>query len=858
MSVQLFTGVKDNKGRMVSLQTALQKIPGKELQSLELGSLYNKYLQEKDEQKKESFKTAYDQRKSKLPAVTWSGIFAEATVIKGTENKTAFLEGKLTWSEIGRQQAKRYVRSRAEEQLIQHSGIICLDIDKLTPAEVKKLQKKITADLHTYACFVSPSGCGLKVLVKIPADEKQHKNIFRSLEKYFAETFGAKIDPSGKDVTRLCFLCHDPAFYFNENSCLYQPKIRPEKKQVQEKKRSVAAANLYGVIAFTDRVATYEPGNHNNYIHLFACNANRKGFSLDETLAFSVSHFSNKDAEEVKRTVRSAYEHNTTEHGQSKQAAGLTDTKKEKSNLPKLIKIDGKDFKPFWRKYKFTKGKGEDAYEVERMELSRVDFSDFLFEQGFHLLNTGKSGYQICYSRDGIVKPVDPQEIKQFVLKWCREHGLREVEEMLRRGQKQYFAYNELDSLPYKEIKFRKDTKKESYFYFRNCWVKVTADKIACYEYSSLKEYVWEANKIDADFTRELSPFAAGDNEPVDLKMMECEFAKFIYLFAYNPECPEERKFSADLKNKRFWSIATAYGFLLDGYKHPALRKGIFAVDHKIGDKNEQNGRTGKSIIPKAAGHLKKVSTINGKSFNPSYQFKYEPITLDSQIINFNDMPKNFDVEVLFEIIADDYTVIRRNNGYVEFPYTESPKPYISTNFVPKGDGASYTGRMHVIEASDYFSDKRSPFDLFGHALFTDWTQKQWNLFYNTSMQCVQAYKALGLLPYPAGNFNMRKLINEVLPEFIDFMDDPETVPRNTRLNKEDLMGKFNERFYMPVYGRKMTPHTFKKWVKSYCSTKGLRLNPHKSDENDGRDRYKNDEFYTLADDNWNGKPIEL
>jgi hypothetical protein len=293
---------------------------------------------------------------------------------------------------------------------------------------------------------------------------------------------------------------------------------------------------------------------------------------------------------------------------------------------------------------------------------------------------------------------------------------------------------------------------------------------------------------------------------------------------------------------------------LLDSYKHPAIRKGIFAVDHKIGDKNEQHGRTGKSIIPKAASYLKVTSTINGKSFNPQYQFKYEPITMDSQIVNFNDMPRNFDVETIFEVIADDYSITRRNNGYINFLYADSPKPYISTNFTPKGEGASYTGRMHVIEACDYFSDTHSPYDEFGHALFTDWTTEQWNIFYNTSLQCVQAYKELGLVPYNDGNFDIRKLVNDVVPEFIDYMDS-DAVARNERIGKIEIFDKFNTDVYVPLYGQKLKPHTFHKWVKQYCKNRTLKFNPHK---NGGHDKSNGKEYYLLANDKWKSEQMNL
>lgn len=65
---------------------------------------------------------------------------------------------------------------------------------------------------------------------------------------------------------------------------------------------------------YTDKKKTYGVGNRNNYIHLLACNCNRRGLSEDETLYFTCEEF-DLPTDEVKATVASAYnnkaEHNT-------------------------------------------------------------------------------------------------------------------------------------------------------------------------------------------------------------------------------------------------------------------------------------------------------------------------------------------------------------------------------------------------------------------------------------------------------------------------------------------------------------------------------------------------------------------
>lgn len=856
IKVSYYYEATDNKGNIQTIENIIQTITGGSLKPFAAHKYFAAIIKAKETGEPENVikqkEQDYSDYKKKLPGVTWSGTFQP---------------------------------TRQAKNIQQHTGLICLDFDHIDPIAYKE---RLTGKMDCiFLMMVSPSNAGLKVVVRTECDATNHKEYFLALQSYFKNEFGFEVDKSGKDCSRLCFLCHDKNLYINKKAQSFKlndkfiqlQKEHTEATKLNKKNESQlmdSGEDLHAVIEFTNKVSTYTEGNRNNYIHLFACNANRKGFDLSDAIGFATGYFSDLPAREVETTVKSAYQHNTNEHGKFKKTANkkTTNSKTNQKSHSKNIRTNGIsddagheskgeiqkdkkiDFIQFWKKLKFKKkDENGDFYTVERIELSRVDFSDFLYQQGFHLLRTGKDGYQICRSGNGVIAPVDTHQVKQFVLNWvrhdCPDDDFKKVEEMLRKGQKQYFAMHELDALPYKEIDFQKDTAEQSFFYFRNCWVSVTADGITTHQYSELKKFIWAGSKIDFDFKLEEQTID-DENGNVSLNKLVCEFARFLYYFSYNPNNPDERDFDAETINKRFWSVAIAYGYLLDGYKHPAIRKAIFAVDHKIADKGEQNGRSGKSIIPKAAENLRVVSPINGKSFKPDWQFKYEPITADSNIVNFNDMPRNFDVENIFEVIADDYSVTRRNNGYVNFTYANSPKVYVSTNFTPKGEGSSYTGRMHIIEASDYFNDQHSPYDEFKHSLFTDWDAAEWNRFYNFSMQCVQAFKALGLLPYPKGNFDMRKLVNEVVPEFIDFFDDSDMVEKNKIIEKIELIKKFNADVYYPLYGSNLKPHTFHKWIKQMCKTRGLRFNPHKGG---GHDKRNSKEYYLIATPDW--KPEE-
>ena len=100
--------------------------------------------------------------------------------------------------------------------LIKHSGLIQVDIDGISnPIELKA---KASKDIFTYSCFVSPSGNGLKAIIKIPTDN--HLQSFELLQTYFLSEYEIGIDSKCKDIGRLMFLSFDSELFINENSLI--------------------------------------------------------------------------------------------------------------------------------------------------------------------------------------------------------------------------------------------------------------------------------------------------------------------------------------------------------------------------------------------------------------------------------------------------------------------------------------------------------------------------------------------------------------------------------------------------------------------------------------------------------------
>ncbi len=125
--------------------------------------------------------------KSQLPAVTASGVFSK----------------------------------RSASALDKHSGFLIADIDlddnkHLEDAKtLSDLRFDLCTSPHVAFLFKSPSG-GLKVGFCIDASD--HEAAFKTVKYFMKEERDVTIDKSCSDVSRLCFLSHDPQAWYNKTA----------------------------------------------------------------------------------------------------------------------------------------------------------------------------------------------------------------------------------------------------------------------------------------------------------------------------------------------------------------------------------------------------------------------------------------------------------------------------------------------------------------------------------------------------------------------------------------------------------------------------------------------------------------
>jgi hypothetical protein len=109
--------------------------------------------------------------------------------------------------------------TRAKAHLIQSTRLIHYDLDDL--ADVATAKAMLAQDVHVLHAFVSPSGAGLKFAMLVDIDIPNHetyKHAWASILGYLRRqypTLAVANDDSCSDISRLCFVSHDPALYIN-------------------------------------------------------------------------------------------------------------------------------------------------------------------------------------------------------------------------------------------------------------------------------------------------------------------------------------------------------------------------------------------------------------------------------------------------------------------------------------------------------------------------------------------------------------------------------------------------------------------------------------------------------------------
>jgi len=699
---------------------------------------------------------------------------------------------------------------RAAKNCIEHSGFACLDFDDVDkPSEFRDSLK---SNEYIYSAFISPSGNGVKAIVRIPADIRNHKKYYESL----CETFDTKLDTSTKDICRVCYESYDEDLWINFNSKQWVLKKEytevtpvntyPSHFQITDVDKKVDVITKWFNKKFTLNV-----GEINNNLYILACALNKAGLDKESALNLFVNYYSSREKEdELRAILESAYK-NTQEYNsmvlidetklfetERLFSRGLSKAKKELKKeglsneaIEEIIDYDFEDdYLVFW-----------DVSDKGTIHLNDYKFKLFLQNRGFYKVQLNDKEFTFVKVYNNIINEVNETNIKDFVLSYVAEIDIKVYNFFAKAVSK--FTDSYLSLLDTKKLSMVRDTSDTSYVFFKNKIVKVTEDNFEFIEYIDVDGFVWENNIIQRDFKITDKP---------------SDFETFIINISNN---------NADRKR----AIESSMGYMLNTYKKQDEGVSIIYYDESLSD--NPSGRTGKTLVFKALSQIRKATTLNGKEFDSKGNFPYDTISLDDNIICFDDMERNFKFESLFSLITGDMTLKKKFQQPIVIPYSDSPKFLFTSNYILSGVGDSHDARKIEIELHRHYSKDYKPVNEFGKLFFSpEWSDEDWNAFYNYMLCTIQNYFRDGLIRPTLKTVHTKKLIANTCEDFVEFCENDFYWNEEKYYTTKDILNSYKSEdtrelpktMNISWFGRWVSMYiSFKGWVKEDFNTRGVR-----------------------------------
>lgn len=689
---------------------------------------------------------------------------------------------------------------RNDSGLESFSGLLVLDFDKFESHE-KAVEFKTTIfnDSHVFAAFISPKGLGCKVLLKIPNDPENYKSYFDGAGTYFDSS---NFDPKNGNISRLCFESYDPEILIRADSKVFEIKETPEIEQIGVYESSIPIVSdsriIDNLLKWWESKFPMGKGSRNNNLFVLASAFNEFGINESESERVLL-RFQEKDlkASEIKSVVKSAY------RKKEKFGTKFFDDNEAKANIENLIR-NGKTKKEIIERLPdLPKDKIEKAIDQFKENKAINEFWDydkngnvkllphkfkFWLEQNNYLkyFPTDSKTFTFVHIDQNQVEETNEKRIKDFVLQNLlgREKvGFKPYDYMA--ASSKFFTIDFLSMLDSANIEIKEDTKEECFLYYQNSVVRVTESKVDLIDYFNVDGYVWKNRIIDREFKR--------------FDHHESVFRTFIWLISGENVA-------------RYNTFKSVIGYLLHSFKTSANNKAIIFNDSVISE--NPNGGSGKGVFWNALSHLKKVSSIDGKTFDFNKSFAYQTVSTDCQLLVYDDVKKNFDFERLFSQITEGITIEYKGQDAIKLPINKSPKIIITTNYTVGGIGGSFERRKFEVELSAYFNSNRTPLQVFGHLLFDEWDSEEWSRFDNFMINCIQYYLQNGLIENDFDNIEVRKFIKNTSFEFYEWTKNHDVLPFNQRMNKKSMWEKMIEEYSDLKW---VSQKRFKGWLEQYC-----------------------------------------
>lgn len=454
----------------------------------------------------------------------------------------------------------------------------------------------------------------------------------------------------------------------------------------------------------------------------------------------------------------------------------------------------------FWEVFYTDKGKAK--YEINTAYLY-----NFLTLNGYYILRDENSDTSRFIHIDGnIVEQIKVTDIREFVRTWVTDRHEEVAVVNLVLGTSKLFPAS-LESLDRVTLDFTSFTPTSQFFFFPNATVEVHKPvaigddgfKVRDRNSDHFSNFVWKENVIGHQF-KKMDPMfkikevkEEGRKPYYDIDIHNVDSHFFGYLINtsrlfwrketetnFNERPEEERQAYLEahpfdiagegLSDLEIWEQKQnlinkifTFGYMLHRYKDFVRAWAPMAMDNKIGENDECNGRSGKSFFFRVLSFMMKTVKLSGR--NPKLMDNphvFDQVTQDTDLLLVDDCDRYLNLGLFYDNITSDMTVNPKNNHSFTIGFDDSPKLAFTTNYVPTDfDPSSEARSLYMVfsdwyhqktEENDYY-DNRSIRDDFGKTLYAyDYTEEEWNADLNFWLQCCQFYLSVmdsGVKPQP-------------------------------------------------------------------------------------------------------------
>lgn len=494
---------------------------------------------------------------------------------------------------------------------------------------------------------------------------------------------------------------------------------------------------------------------------------------------------------------------------------------------------------------------------------------NFLYRNGFCRLfigldDQGTRQWEYVHIQGNIVKRVTPSEMREFVFDWTMKMKLdfRLMDALSRTTD---MNDQQLSLLPEVELEFEDTDARGQYFFFKNETWRVTREGIEKEDNRRSTRFVW-SNEVIKHKIKEEEPFFRiyrDENEMIRIEILRKDCLFFRYLInasrihwrkeledrldekpeADRPKYREEYQFAIDgpllddeeiqEQMQHLVNKITAFGYCLHRYKNKVNATAIWSMDYVMDDPEKSAGGTGKSMSAESLTYLMPVHTLNGRNEDEiKDRFKFEGVTKHTDLVWLDDAYRNTPFDEFFSMITNFMTVPRKGQKTLRLSFQDSPKLYITSNYTPTKIDSSTWRRLWFTAYSDYYHanaekmyrEARRPFDDFGKQLFADFTEAEWNHFYNFMSQCVKTWLEFGRVDTPKDdirNNTYRQKIGKDFMEWADLYFDTESGLLDAYVPRYKAFHNYEQSVKNSVGDR-----LFKEKLEMWAEFRGYKLNP--------------------------------